>query len=282
MNNLSGLNKIIKYIEDNLCSDIDIGMLARSVNMSLYEFRRVFSFAAGIPISEYIRKRRMSRAAEDLLAKNTSVTALAAKYGYDAPSSFSRAFKEFHGCGPNEIMQRGHSVKMFTPLSFEIFVGGGTDYSYSISDEEGFSVCGFWAKSEMSDTECCEDVWSAFYESAISEEVIAAAKDRIYAVYINGENGVECVIGAKNCKNAKCRSVFVPASKWLSFKVRGADDEKVNRAYKDILYSCLPSSSYDRNYDMPNIEIFPEDMESPDFEWEIRIPVNRKAENENE
>ncbi len=278
MNNLSEFNRIIKYIEENLCSDIDAGMLARSVNMSLYEFRRVFSFAAGIPLGEYIRKRRMSRAAEDLFSGQTSVTELAVKYGYDAPSSFSRAFKEFHGYGPNEIIQHGHRAKMYTPLSFEVFVNGGTDFSYSLTEEAEFKVCGFEGKSEISDTECCEDVWSAFYESGTADAVAAAADNRIYAVYQNDGNSVKCIIGAKDYKNSALHEISIPRSQWMSFKVCGAEDDKVNTVYKDILCTYLPSSGYERNYTIPNIEIFPADMENPEFEWEIRIPVNRKEE----
>ena len=278
MNNLSEFNKIIKYIEENLCSNIDVGTLARSVNMSLYEFRRVFSFVAGIPLSEYIRKRRMSRAAEDLFAGQTSVTKLAAKYGYDAPSSFSRAFKEFHGYGPNEIMQNGHEAKMYTSLNFEVFINGGTDFLYSLTEENEFKICGFEKKSTMSDTECCEDVWSAFYESEMFDEVIAASDNHIYAVYENDGNNVRCIIGAKNYKNTEMHEISIPKTQWMSFKVRGADDSKINTVYKNILCNYLPSSGYERNYETPNMEIFPEDMENPDFEWEIKIPVNRKEE----
>lgn len=106
MNNINSFNKIIKYIEENLSSEIDIGYLAKESGLSVYEFRRVFSFAAGLPIGEYIRKRRMSRAAEDIINEDISVTELAGRYGYDVPSSFSRAFKEFHGGSPNEIKER--------------------------------------------------------------------------------------------------------------------------------------------------------------------------------
>ena len=54
MNNLNKLNEIIDYIENHLTGDIDIETIAQKANMSIYEFRRIFSFIAGIPLSEYI------------------------------------------------------------------------------------------------------------------------------------------------------------------------------------------------------------------------------------
>lgn len=279
MNNFIKLNEIIKYIEDNLDSEPNIELLAKSVNLSVYEFRRIFSFAAGVPIGEYIRKRRMSRAAEDIIANgNCSVTALAEKYGYDAPSSFSRAFKDFHGCSPNEIMHSGRTAKMFTPLSFEISVGGGHDFTYSILQDDSFTVCGFAASSGITDTECCENVWLDFYQSNLSDDILSAAKDELFAIYQNGSNDVNCVIGAKDYDNEKLCKVFVPKTKWMCFKAHGFDDKKINCLYENILYNCLPSSIYERNSPLPNVEIFPQDMENPDFEWEIRIPVRLKGE----
>lgn len=70
MNNIDNFNSVIEYIEENLTEDIDISAMAKKAKMSIYEFRRVFSFVAGIPISEYIRKRRLSRAASELIKKS--------------------------------------------------------------------------------------------------------------------------------------------------------------------------------------------------------------------
>lgn len=47
---------------------------------------------AGIPLSEYIRRRRMSLAAVDLQSKNMKIIDVAGKYGYNFPIAFNRAF----------------------------------------------------------------------------------------------------------------------------------------------------------------------------------------------
>lgn len=59
-------NEVIDYIEEHLTEDIDYGALARIALCSTYHFQRMFAYIAGVPLSEYIRRRRMSLAAVDL------------------------------------------------------------------------------------------------------------------------------------------------------------------------------------------------------------------------
>ena len=95
---------IINEIEENLTREIDINKLAKKATMSVYEFRRIFSFIAKISFGEYIRKRRLSLAALELCENKSNITEISIKYGYSSPSSFTRAFKEFHGISPLEVI----------------------------------------------------------------------------------------------------------------------------------------------------------------------------------
>lgn len=266
MNNINSFNEVIEYIEKNLTENLDIAVMAKKARMSVYEFRRIFSFAAGIPISEYIRKRRLSAAASELIAKESSVTDIAAKYGYDNVSSFSRAFKEFQGFSPNEISK--NSVNMFTKIGFEFGIHGGTDIAYRIISEPDFYICGMTGNSGINDTECCENVWESFYETDIPN----TCGDEIYAAYVNGDNSVKCTIGKRCAENVE-NSLYIPQSDWVCFTMHGSEDAEVNKFYNDIIFNWFDSSTYTRNYDIPNIEVFPADMEDDGFEWEIRIPV---------
>ncbi len=280
MNNFNSLNEIIDYIENHLDSTIDIGLLARKSGLSLYEFRRIFSFAAGIPISEYIRKRRLSCAACDLLQPDATVTDIAIKYGYDAPSSFSRAFKEFHGITPTELGKSDCTLGLFAPLEFETKVSGGTEIRYTLKKEPDFDVCGLLQVSDISDTECCEDAWSSFYANSLSETVLNACDNKLYAVYVNGANSVKCLIGARGYENGELCKIHIPQALWMCFTLHGSDDATVNEFYQNILWRCLKAGLYEKDESVPNIEIFPQNMDEPDFEWEIRIAVKKKSERE--
>lgn len=275
MNRINILGEIIEYIEDHLDAAIDIGLLARKCGLSVYEFRRIFSFAAGLPIGEYIRKRRLSRAGEELLQADASITELAIKYGYDAPSSFSRAFKEFHGVSPAEVAKGESTLVLFSPLGFEAKVSGGTQSAYRLKKDTAFTVCGLSQVSEITDTECCEDAWSAFYASDSVGEVLGACQNKLYAVYENGENSVRCLIGTRGYEDPSLAQVSVPEALWMCFSFHGSEDKKVNEFYK-TLFDCLAASRYEKDETVPNIEIFPENMEQEDFEWEIRIAVKER------
>jgi len=265
---------IIKEIEENLTREIDISKLAKKATMSVYEFRRIFSFIAKISFGEYIRKRRLSLAALELYQTKCNITEISLKYGYNSPSSFTRAFKEFHGISPAEVIGGNSNFRLLTKISTEIITKGGNDIKYSIFEEEAFTVSGLLCKSPMTDTECCEDAWKEFYNSKISED-ICKENDKIYAVYINGNDFVNCIIGSK-CDNYNDKTK-IPKSKWAKFTLNTTDDGYVNEFYKNILNGWLISSGFIKNNDIPNIEVFPSNMDEDTFEWEIWIPI-RKAE----
>ncbi len=272
MNNIYKLNSIIEYIEENIRMDIDLNKLAQMCGVSLYEFRRIFSFAAGVPVGEYVRKRRLTLAAADLAGGKSSVTCLAAEYGYDSPSSFARAFKDFHGISPTEAANGSGMLNMFTRLSFDVMVSGGTDAGYRLIRDDGFYVCGISGVSGIDDTECCEAVWDSFYESRNNKEILGQCGGRIYSVYDNGDSSVVCTIGARSDKPVY-DSKYIPPALWMCFDAIGADDKTISGFYNDILFKQLESCGCRRIHGIPNLEIYPEDMSEADFKWEIRIPV---------
>ena len=94
---LKNLSNAIEYIEDNLDKEISYEEAARIACCSTYYFQRLFSYVAGVSLSEYIRKRRMSQAAFELQRTDKKVLDVALKYGYTSPTSFNRAFQSVHG-----------------------------------------------------------------------------------------------------------------------------------------------------------------------------------------
>ena len=76
------LNQAVSYIEEHLTEEIDYEELAKIACCSTYHFQRMFAYMAEVPLSEYIRRRRMSLAAADLKCTDEKVVELALKYGY--------------------------------------------------------------------------------------------------------------------------------------------------------------------------------------------------------
>lgn len=108
-------NAALDHIENNLDREIDAGELARITLTSEYHFRRVFSALAGLPLSHYIRQRRMTSAAADIL-DGTAVLDVATKYGYSG-DAFTRAFRDMHGVPPSHARKPGTTLRSRPPLA---------------------------------------------------------------------------------------------------------------------------------------------------------------------
>ena len=67
---------------------------------------------------------------------------IAAKYGYDSPDSFIKAFTRFHGATPTAVRKGGATVKSFAPLKITFALKGGTSMDYKIVDKDAFTVVG--------------------------------------------------------------------------------------------------------------------------------------------
>ena len=97
---LQKMNEALDYLEEHLEGDPDLEQAARRAGCSGYHFQRIFSYLAGMPLGEYLRRRKMTRAALDLQG-GAKVLDTALRYGYDSPTAFSRAFQKLHGVSPS-------------------------------------------------------------------------------------------------------------------------------------------------------------------------------------
>ncbi len=92
MNMLNGLNEAIQYIENNLCKEIELDKVAKLAGVSKDSFKRFFSYMAGVTLTEYIRRRRLTLAAYDLQQSNERVIDIAIKYGYETEGDFKEVY----------------------------------------------------------------------------------------------------------------------------------------------------------------------------------------------
>jgi AraC-like DNA-binding protein len=127
------LTKAIDYIEKHLTDEINIEEISSQAYTSSSHFQLIFHLVAGITVGEYIRNRRLSSAAQDLLQPNSKIIDTAMRYQYDTQESFSKAFTRFHGVSPSKVQRR--NIKLFHPLKINITVQGGFDMSRNLIDE---------------------------------------------------------------------------------------------------------------------------------------------------
>ena len=136
-----GFQSAIEYIENHLDDKIEYAEVAKCAYSSSYHFQRMFGILCGMTLGEYIRRRRLSRAAGDLLAKE-KVLDVAVKYGYESSESFSRAFYRFHGVLPSKV-RRGSPAKNFSRFSLDFRLEGDFKMTCMIGERPAKILVGF-------------------------------------------------------------------------------------------------------------------------------------------
>ena len=119
LNAFERMNEAIDYLENNITGEINYAKAAEIAGCSKNQFQRMFSYLTDTAITEYIRRRRLTLSAFELLHTKLKVIDIALKYGYDSHASFARAFREFHGIAPSEARQKGIVFHIYPKLTFQ-------------------------------------------------------------------------------------------------------------------------------------------------------------------
>ncbi|MFC7977897.1 GyrI-like domain-containing protein [Streptomyces cinereoruber] len=143
---LERLNQALDHIEEHLRGDLDPAELARIATTSEYHFRRLFSALAGMPLSEYVRRRRLTVAGAEVLAGERTLLEVAVRYGYGSGEAFARAFRAVHGVGPGEARRTGAALRSQPRMSFRLVVEGNSSMRYRIVEKDAFRIIGRGAR----------------------------------------------------------------------------------------------------------------------------------------
>ncbi|MBJ2119376.1 AraC family transcriptional regulator [Arthrobacter sp. MSA 4-2] len=138
---IAALNQLVGLIEDHLTENIDITSLAGSLGTTEYHLRRMFSSLAGMPLSEYVRRRRMAVAVAEVL-EDGDLLGIAVRYGYGSTEAFNRAFRAVHGVSPGDVRRSGGPLRTQPKLRFRLTVEGNTPMDTRITDLPAFRLVG--------------------------------------------------------------------------------------------------------------------------------------------
>lgn len=274
MNELTqGLQNAILYIEDNLCEELEISKIAARAYLSSFYFQKVFGATCGMTVGEYIRYRRLSRAAEELSVSDVKVIDVALKYGYDSPDSFSRAFTKFHGITPSAAKEKGAKIKSFAPIITNFTSSkGGTFMNYKIVEKSAFTIMGKCGRFN-GDTSYEEipKFWGEHYASGGGEIVRG-----MFGACIDGDGKEFDYLIADlyfpwNEIPEGCETRSFEAGTWAVFRYEGECPKALQDLNTAIWSEWLPNSKeyvLAANY---NLEFYISENEG-----EIWIPVKRK------
>ncbi|MEU4235861.1 GyrI-like domain-containing protein [Actinoplanes sp. NPDC026619] len=143
---ISALNGLVDLVEEQLTAELDVSGLAAKLGTTEYHLRRMFSSLAGMPLSEYVRRRRMTVAAADVIRSTDDLLAIAVRYGYGSTEAFGRAFRAVHGAGAGEVRRDGGPLRTQPQLRFRLTVEGSIPMDTRIADRPAFRLIGHAAR----------------------------------------------------------------------------------------------------------------------------------------
>ncbi len=289
MDSLKSMNDALEYIEEHLQDEVDFAEVARRAYCSEYHFKRMFSFLAGIPLSEYVRRRRLTLAAFELQNSDIKVIDVAVKYGYSSPDSFTKAFQQMHGITPSEARKNGQSLKAFPRMSFQLSVKGGSEMNYRIVEKEAFSIVGLKKRVPLVFEGVNPEIaamWQSLTPELISElkklsnikpsGLISASTNFSERTTENSE--LDHYIGAATTNECpeSMSQLKVEASTWAVFEAVGPFPETLQNVWGRIYSEWFPSSSYEQTEGPEILWNADKDTTSPTFRSEIWVPVKKK------
>lgn len=277
------LNKAMNYIEEHIAEEIDYGQLAKIACCSTYHFQRMFGYMAGVSLSEYVRRRRMSLAAVELQGSDEKIIDIALKYGYSSPTAFNRAFQGVQGIAPSAVRKGGTPLKSFPPLSFKITIKGVEEMNYRIEEKEAFRIIGV-SGSMSKDIEENFAVVPGMWQKAAMDGTVQKL-----AVLMNGSPmgllGVSACYDEEDWKyfiavasshpveGTSFEEFTVPAATWAIFGGSGTN-RSIQELEQRIVTEWLPSSGYEYG-SAPDIEVYL-NPDPANAQFEVWIPVVKK------
>ncbi|WP_277673452.1 AraC family transcriptional regulator [Piscibacillus halophilus] len=289
MDMLNRMNQAIQYIEDHLTDEMDLGEVAKRAYCSEFHFKRMFAFLTGVSLSEYIRRRRLSLAANELLDQNARIIDVAIKYGYQSADAFSRAFKHVHGITPSEVKGQGQSLKAYPRMTVQLKISGGTEMDYRIVEKEAFRVVGIMKRVPIvfeGENPHISAMWQELNEEKIKQlkslsnlepKGIIQASTNFSEGRMEEKGGLDHYIGVATDQDGPegFTALEVPAMTWAVFLSEGPFPETLQETWGRIYSEWFPSSNFEQVNGPEILWNEHPDTSSPHFKSEIWIPVEK-------
>lgn len=254
---LANLNQAMDYIEEHLTEEVSFDELAKKTGISVYHFKRTFSFIAGMSLAEYIKKRRLAEANLALLA-GEKVTDVAFKYGYQSIEGFSRAFRDWSGQAPSEVMKT-QIQKTFPKFSFYIDIKGGQSMDVKLIEKPAFQIVGVSQKVPLQyqgENQAIMELAQRItpqqraemhtFDDVYPHQVVNASFDFQEGRTTEGGEMTHMIGFATLQENIyeDLEQLSVPAHTWAVFPNEGPFPQTLQETWARIFSEWLPSSGY--------------------------------------
>ncbi|MBK5442986.1 MULTISPECIES: AraC family transcriptional regulator [unclassified Peribacillus] len=283
---VESIQKAINYMEEHLLDDLTIESISRQANASAFHFQRTFTILTDISVGEYVRRRRLTLAAQEISRTNCKIIDLAYKYGYDTPEAFSKAFRRQHGVSPSEARKYIGKLTFYERLVIQVILKGEIPMKYNIIERDSFQVIGIKREFSLVNGENLIGIpklWDKVNSDGTDDQL-----GKLNNGQIKGLLGV-CVDKRILEQNETMdywiateydgqvpegySSLTIPASKWVIFEVHGPMPDAIQEVWKRIFSEWFPTSGYEHAGTFEMEVYTDDDASNPDYYSEIWIPV---------
>lgn len=290
------LEKAINYIEEHIEENIFIKDIAQEVGISSFYLQKSFQIATGYSIGEYIRKRKLYLAAEELKKNKSKIIDIAYKYGYETPESFSKAFNKFHGTTPSKV-KSGNKYQPFYKISINLSIKQEKEMKVKITPMFPIKLIGFMKQFNYENSyteipkywdEICNKYCQRIYagKDPITKQEHAIVDNCIgeYAICIdddNNEKTFKYMIAGRYTGGdiPKGMSLFeLEKGDWAVFDCYGPNPETLQKTNTQIFNDWIPNNKEYKVRANYNIEWYDctGDMNDSDYHSAIWIPISKK------
>lgn len=284
--NLERYNDAVRYIEMNLTSEIDLNKAGELAGCSGFHFGKIFMYLTDMTLNNYIRNRRMTLAAYDLMKGDEKVIDLAAKYGYESPTAFNRAFKKVHGVAPSKAKKKEAQLNYHEPISLIINIKGNRQFTYRIEEKPAMRIVGVKERYVVNLDENFAKVPVQWFKAMMTGRIRKimslnkAEEKTLLGVSVFEEDGLFDYYIATETDEPTPKNMVeynVDATEYAVFECIGAVPQALQELQKNIITDWLPSSGYEYA-NAPDVEVYYEgDRNSDDYKCEVWLPVVKRS-----
>ncbi len=280
MQMIKAFNETIRYIESELDGEIDESRVAVLSSYSYAMFSRLFSILTNMTLSEYIRLRKLTKAAMEINETGAKIIDIAMRYGYESPDSFTNAFKSFHRVTPTEV-RNGEAYRIVSPIQLTLSVKGGKHMDVKIQKKHGFAVAG--VKLDNIESSSCPEVWNQLFEKYDHDTLSRLGNGQSYGMCFDVENPsrinyMACyhVNDVSKAKEMGLEVREIKDAEYAILSLKGPVPTCIHEGWKYAMEVFLPEQGY-MHAGTPDFEVYSEgDMYSPDYKMELWIPLSKK------
>lgn len=270
------MNDTLDVLEANLREEIDPVTISRRMACPYAVFTRMFAPLMGVSLAEYLRRRRLTCAAEDLCHTQQRIVDIAVRYGYDSADAFTAAFKRQHGVTPQEARAGEVSLCFYPRLHFTMTIMGAQAMDYHVSKRKGFQVMGVRRVTPYGG-----GTWAVVKRDGSAARLAGLCGHPCdlglcFGFNAEGHNDYLCGVLWPDEPLPGWDAYQFPDAQWLTFTAEGSISSGVlAQAWKRIYGEFLPQSGY-LPLDLPTIEHYCLWDEAADTcHVEIQMPVTR-------